>query len=514
MSIKKPNILLIMADQLAAPALPIYGHKQVIAPNIDKLAENSVIFDNCYCNFPMCGPSRSSLHSSIYPHKMNCFDNASEFQANIPTLPHYLRSIGYKTLLSGKMHFVGPDQLHGYEKRLTTEIYPANFAWTVDWSKGREFRPTNLTMAPVIESGPCERTLQIDYDDEVAYHSIQGIYDLARSSDDKPFFLTVSFTHPHSPFVISQKYWDLYNHDDIIMPTVDDIPPDQRDILSENLYYCQARHKFSVTYEHVRNARHAYYGMISYIDNKIGQILNTLEKTNLKDNTIIIFCADHGEMMGERGMWYKQHFWEWASKIPFVFYFPSRFKPKRIKENVSLVDLMPTILEIVDDEDKINFVSKIDGRSFLNLLKGDSRNWNNYAISEFSADGSTGPSRMIKKENCKYMYLEDVDELLYDLANDPNETNNLINDKRYEKQISEMKEIIFNDWNFDEVKNRAIENQKNRLFIHKVTKGDPTYVNLVKFDDDKRYIRNAGAADTKAKARFPYVEPAKPDKKL
>ena len=94
------------------------------------------------------------------------------------------------------------------------------------------------------------------------------------------------------------------------------------------------------------------------------------------------------------------------------------------------------------------------------------------------------------------------------------ETNNLINDKRYEKEISEMKEIIFNDWNIDEVKNRAIENQKNRLFIHKVTKGDPTYVNLVKFDDDKRYIRNAGAADTKAKARFPYVEPAKPDKKL
>ena len=106
---------------------------------------------------------------------------------------------------------------------------------------------------------------------------------------------------------------------------------------------------------------------------------------------------------------------------------------------------MPTILEIVDDEDKINFVSKIDGRSFLNLLKGDSRNWNNYAISEFSADGSTGPSRMIKKEDCKYMYLEGVDELLYDLANDPNETNNLMNDKRYEKEISEMRNIIFND---------------------------------------------------------------------
>tara|TARA_B100000945_G_C20281092_1_gene548642 strand:- start:2 stop:898 length:897 start_codon:yes stop_codon:yes gene_type:complete len=298
------------------------------------------------------------------------------------------------------------------------------------------------------------------------------------------------------------------------MPTVDDIPLDKRDILSKNLYYCQARHKFTVTNEHIRNARHSYYGMISYVDEKIGQILYTLKKTGLKENTIIIFCADHGEMMGERGMWYKQHFWEWASKIPFIFYFPNRFRPKRVKENVSLIDLMPTILEIVDDKNKINFVSKIDGKSFLSLLEGGSEFWNNYAISEFSADGSTGPSRMIKKDNFKYMYLEGVEELLYDLENDPNETNNIINDKRYEKEILKMKEIIFYDWDFEDVKNRAIENQKNRLFIHKVTKGEPTYVNLVKFDDDKRYIRNAGAADTKAKARFPYVEPAKPDEEL
>jgi len=512
MNQKQPNILLIMADQLAGPSLPIYGHKQVKSPNLERLSKDSVIFDNCYCNFPICGPSRASLHTSIYAHKLNCFDNASEFQASIPTLPHYLRHIGYNTILCGKMHFVGPDQYHGYEKRLTTEIYPANFAWTVDWSQGREFRPTNLTMAPVIESGPCIRTLQMDYDDEVSYNAIQGIYDLSRSKDKKPFFLTVSFTHPHSPFVISNDYWDMYVHDEIEMPSVGDIHPNDRDILSQNLYYCQARHKFKVEDEHIRNARHAYFGMISYIDEKVGQILDTLDKTGLRENTIIIFCSDHGEMMGERGMWYKQHFWEWSSRIPFLFSFPNKFSPKRVKENISLIDLMPTLLEVASSNNDINYATEINGKSLINLLNGNSKDWSDIAVSEYSADGSTGPSRMIKKGSLKYMYLEGIDELLFDLDKDPLELNNLINDDRYKENIAELKSILFSDWSLEEVRGRAIDNQKKRLFIHNVTNGDPNYVNIVRKDDDKRYIRNAGAADTKARARLPYVPPAKPDR--
>jgi len=171
----QPNILMIMADQMAAPAMGLYGNRLTKTPAIDALAENGVVFDNCYCNLPMCGPSRASLHTSKLPFSMGMYDNASEFHADTPALAHYLRGLGYRVELSGKMHFVGPDQLHGYEKRHTTEIYPANFAWTVDWSKGREYRPTNLTMAPVIESGTCVRTLQMDYDDEVAYHSTQAV---------------------------------------------------------------------------------------------------------------------------------------------------------------------------------------------------------------------------------------------------------------------------------------------------------------------------------------------------
>jgi len=438
------------------------------------------------------------------------YDNASEFHADIPALPHYLRDLGYRAELAGKMHFVGPDQLHGYEKRHTTEIYPANFAWTVDWSKGREYRPTNLTMAPVIESGTCIRTLQMDYDDEVEYHGTQAIYDLARKPDDKPFFLTVSFTSPHSPFVISHEYWDLYDHNDIELPKVAEIPLDDKDHLSRNLHYCQARHQYTVTDEHRRNARHAYYGMITYIDDKVGALVNALERSGLRENTLVVFTSDHGEMMGERGMWFKQHFFEWAAHVPLIASLPERYTPKRVSENVSLIDLMPTFLDIAAEEKFDDYIDTIDGQTLLPAMQGEENTLSDIAISEFAADGSTGPSKMVKKGDWKYMYLEGVETLLYNLKDDPDEMNNLSGQQDYAEIEKELANIALQNWDPEYWKSTIALNQKQRLKIHNVTGGEPTYVIKLRDDDDKRYIRNAGAADTKARARLPYVEPAKP----
>ncbi|OED38913.1 choline-sulfatase [Chromatiales bacterium (ex Bugula neritina AB1)] len=502
-----------MADQMAAAALPMYGNKKVIAPNLQALADTGAVFENCYCNLPMCGPSRASLHTGILPFSMQMYDNASEFHADKPALPHYLRGLGYRTELAGKMHFVGPDQLHGYEKRLTTEIYPANFAWTVDWSQGREYRPTNLTMAPVIESGTCIRTLQMDYDDEVEYHGVQAIYDLARKADDKPFFLTVSFTSPHSPFVISNEFWDLYDHNDIELPTVAEIPLDEKDHLSRNLHYCQARHLYTVTDEHRRNARHAYYGMISYIDSKVGALMNALERSGLRDDTVVVFTSDHGEMMGERGMWFKQHFFEWASRVPLIASWPKRWQPSSIQKNVSLIDLMPTFLDIANEKPYDDYVDSIDGQSLLASLQGDDSSLDDVAIAEFAADGSTGPSRMVKKGSWKYMYLEGVDTLLYNLADDPHEQTDLSGQAEHAAIENELHALVMENWDPEYWRETIAHNQRQRLKIHRITGGDPTYVYKLRDDDGERYIRNAGAADTKARARLPLVAAAQPDKK-
>jgi len=507
---QQPNFLFIQADQLAANALSAYGNNTVKDPHIKALADEGVVFENCYCNLPMCGPSRASMHTGRLPFSIEMYDNASEFHADLPTFCHYLRSLGYQTELSGKMHFVGPDQMHGYNKRHTTEIYPANFVWTVDWSKGREFRPTNLTMAPIIESGPAIRTMQMDYDDEVAYHGVQALYDLARRADDKPFLLTVSFTSPHSPFVIGQEYWDRYNHDDIESPSVAPLDLADMDHLSRNLHYCQARHQFTVTDEHRRMARHGYYGMISYIDDKVGQLMKTLNETGLADNTIVILVSDHGEMMGERGMWFKQHFFEWAASVPMIIRAPERFSAKRVKENVSLIDLMPTLLDLASNNSFTDYATPTDGTSLVPALNG-LETLPDIAISEFAADGSTGPSRMVKKGHWKLMWLEGKDTLLYDTEKDPNELVNLCGKEEYSEIEAELTSILFDGWNPETLYEQIRASQKRRLAIHHITGGEPTYVNTVRHDDDQRFIRNSGAADTKARARLPYVAPAQPD---
>ena len=210
MKATQPNILLVMADQLAVPTLPFYGHPVVQAPHLSQLAQNGVVFDSAYCNFPICAPSRFSMLSGRLPHAIAAYDNASEFPAAIPTMSHYLRHVGYRTILCGKMHFIGPDQLHGYEERLTTDIYPADFAWTPDWTKGPAHRPTGVSMRPVVESGPCIRSMQIDYDDEVEYRAVQRLHDLARAPEQQPFFMTVSFTHCTWATCSRSSVWKMF----------------------------------------------------------------------------------------------------------------------------------------------------------------------------------------------------------------------------------------------------------------------------------------------------------------
>ena len=150
---------------------------------------------------------------------IGAWDNASEFAASTPTLAHYLSVLGYRTIVSGKMHFVGPDQLHGFEERLTTDIYPADFAWTPDWERSDErIAKWYHNMDALAEAGQALATYQIDYDEEVGASSVRKLFDLARDPDDRPFFVCASFIHPHDPYVARPEWWDLYDHDEIDLP--------------------------------------------------------------------------------------------------------------------------------------------------------------------------------------------------------------------------------------------------------------------------------------------------------
>ncbi|HVL55876.1 MAG TPA: choline-sulfatase [Burkholderiaceae bacterium] len=515
----RPNILLLMADQLAAPALPFHGHPLVKAPHLTRLADSGIVFDSAYCNFPICAPSRFSMLSGRLPHAIDAYDNASEFPASVPTVAHYLTRQGYRTILCGKMHFIGPDQLHGYEERLTTDIYPADFSWTPDFIRGPGFRPTGVSMRPIVEAGPCVRSLQIDYDDEVEWRGVQRIYDLARNDEDRPFFLTISFTHPHPPFVAGQQHWDRYRHDDIDLPRIGPIPYEELDPHSQWLHHAHAQNEYTVTDAHVRNARHAYYGMISYVDDKIGRILSALSECGLSQDTVVVFAGDHGEMLGERGMWFKQTFFEWSSRIPLVVSWPRQFAPRRVAAHVSLVDLLPTLLELASDGSPIAPVDPLDGRSLVPLMTGAERGDDRVAISEYSSEGVCAASRMLRAGRYKYVFTRGLPAMLFDLERDPHELEDLCGDPALQPLVQQLHARTVAGWDPEQVHARILASQKRRLFLADVARRSGRYPNWSYqpyVDESKRFIRGGGGAGptaVKGKARLPYVEPAAPDRK-
>jgi len=502
-----PNILVIQLDQMTPGALPPYSHPLVKAPHMSSLAADGVVFENAYCNFPLCVPSRMSMLAGRHTSAIAQWDNAIELPASVPTLPHYMRTAGYHTVLCGKMHFIGPDQVHGFNERITTDVYPANFAWTPDWIVGERYRPTGINPRAVVEAGVCARSLQIDYDDEVEHAGIQKIYDLARFNKELPFLLWVSFTHPHSPFVTTQKYWDLYDHDEIDMPRVDPIPVEEQDAMSRWLHYGHAQDLLTITDEHVRNARHAYYGMTSYMDDKVGRLLATLEEMDLAENTIVVLTSDHGEMLGERGGWFKQYFYEPSTTVPLIVRAPGRYKPGRASELVSLVDLLPTFMDIATDGNAPEPASPLDGNSLTGLLSGGDAGWDNRVISEYTGEGVAAPCRMVRRDNYKYIYTHGHPPLLYDLDKDPLEVENRAGQPETADIEAKLAAEILDGWDPEVVNAACIQSQKERLFIQKATDGVPDWAFVARAGDDARYVRNASAVAAKSAARYPFVEP-------
>ncbi len=255
-------MLIVMFDQVAPSALGCYGNPVVKAPTIDRLAREGVVFDAAYSNSPLCTPARYCMMTGQLPSATRGYDNAAYLASTIPTFAHYLRSAGYRTVLDGKMHFVGPDQLHGFEERRTTDIYPADFGWTPDWLQPDERVDWWFhNMDAVTQAGVAEVTNQLLFDDEVGHTGVRALHELARDEDERPWMLVVSFTHPHDPYVTRRQYWDAYEGVDIPMPRIGagDVPLDPH---TARLRQVSAMDQVEITDHDVRRARRAYYGNI------------------------------------------------------------------------------------------------------------------------------------------------------------------------------------------------------------------------------------------------------------
>ena len=367
-----PNILLIMADQLAPHFTGAYGHPTVKTPNIDALASLGTRFDTAYCNSPLCAPSRSAFMTGQLVSRTTVYDNAAELRASVPTFAHYLTRLGYRTCLSGRMHFVGPDQKHGFQDRVTTDVYPADFAWTPDWENHAErIDSWYHNMQPVKESGVAQATFQMDFDDEAAFAARRWLFEYARDKAQgqaAPFALVASFMHPHDPYVARPEWWDLYADEEIDPP--DFVPKqEEQDAHSRRILDGIGADAVDVTDDDIQRSRRAYFANVSYIDDKVGQLVRALNEIGEMDNTIVIFTSDHGDMLGERGLWYKMTFFEHSARVPLIIAGPG-IAQGTAANACSLVDILPTLLEIGGGDDAM-LGATIDGRSLMPLARGE-----------------------------------------------------------------------------------------------------------------------------------------------
>lgn len=464
---RQPNILVVMMDQLAPQVLKSYGGAVCRTPRLDRLADEGVVFENAYCNYPICAPARFAFMSGRTPSRIGAYDNACEFPSEIPTFAHYLRAMGYRTCLSGKMHFIGADQLHGFEDRVTTDVYPADFSWTTDWSLGPTYwAPWYHSMRAVLDAGPWRRSVNTRYDEEVATEACRWLHDHADRDDGKPFFLATSFIGPHDPYLAPPSHWALYTDDEIDDPRVGDIPLDERDPHGRRLHHTIGRHMAEVGPADVRRARRAYYAVTSWLDERIGRLLDTLEAIGVKDDTIAVVCADHGDMLGERGLWFKMSFHEFSARVPLIVHAPGLYRPRRVAENVSLIDLFPTFLEWAGDGRTPELVASIDGAGMAGLAAGDAEGWPDTVHGEYCGEGAESPVLMVRRGRWKYIHCDDDPPLLYDLAADPDELTNLAGSAAVAGVEAEFDAEVRRRWDPADLKRKVLESQRRRKFLH------------------------------------------------
>ena len=502
-----PNIVVIMADQLAPQWTGAYGHKVAKTPHIDALAARGARFDAAYCNSPLCAPSRFAFMSGQLISRIAAYDNASEFSASTPTFAHYLKMAGYRTCLAGKMHFVGPDQKHGFQDRVTTDIYPSDFAWTPDWEAADErIDKWYHNMQTVKESGVAQATFQIDYDDEVGFAARRWLFDRARdkaAGEGAPFMMVASFIHPHDPYVARPEWWDLYSDDEIDMPEVV-LPLEEQDPFSRRVMDGIEASYTPLTDEEVRRARRAYLANVSYFDSKVGEIVRTLEETGEIDNTVVIVTADHGDMLGERGLWYKMTWFEHSARVPLIFAGPG-VEQGVVSNACSLLDLLPTFNEIAGG---VDVGAPIDGRSLWPLACGEP-SAEDVAIGEYCAEMTPYPVFMIRRGPLKYIHCDPDPPQMYDVMADPLERVNLAGNPGHADQAAAFAAEVAERWDSESLRTAVIATQKSRRALHAAMENgagehwdyDPPS------DASQQYVRNHMDWTVAAtRYRFPKVE--------
>jgi choline-sulfatase len=455
-----PNILVIMTDQHSKHFLGCYGNDLVRTPHLDRLASEGMRFDSAYCPSPLCVPSRMSFMTGRYPSNNRVWRNQGILNSAITTWAHALGCSDYETSLIGRMHFMGPDQRHGFENRPIGE-YGAGWPGVprkcaVPIRSPYYHGGSGQTRTAVTEAGRGTTTYQ--YMDEQIIPAACRYLEEHVGDRQRPFAAVVGLVLPHCPYIAPKELFDDY------FKRVD--VPEVESNLPQTIKRFQRLRKIEkpLTEHQIRVARAAYYGLCEHVDHLIGQLLATLDETNLARDTLVIYTSDHGEMAGEHACWWKSNYYEGSAGVPLIARWPGVTPAGTVSSAVcNLIDLAPTFAEVAGAPEPPG----TDGRSLLPVFKGHlPADWPNETFSELCAckEGRYYPSRMIRSGKWKLWYYDDEDNLppaLFDLEADPGETNDLGQDSAMAETRERLMKRLLEGWSPDIVREGTKQNQED-----------------------------------------------------
>ena len=376
-----------------------------------------MIFDSAYCNSPLCAPARAVFMTGQRASTNRVYDNAAEFRSDIPTFAHYLRRAGYFTILSGKMHFCGPDQLHGFEQRLTTDIYPADFGWTPDWTNFDERPSWYHNMSSVTDAGPSVRTNQLDFDEEVVFAAQKKLYDLVRTGDGRPFCMVVSLTHLHDPFTITEEYWNLYRDDEIDLPRVR-IPVEARPH-SKRLRFVCAQDAEPVTEAQIRAARHAYTGRSRSSTLRWAVPQDLARSPTHRRHDRHVPRRPWRNARRARPLVQDELLRRFESRAPLLVSAPGRFTPRRIAKSVSPSTSCRRSSTSPTTAPRRPTRRTSTAKAFCRIFRAS--DGHDLVLGEYLAEGAVAPIVMIRQGRYKFVHCPADPDMLFDLAEDPDE---------------------------------------------------------------------------------------------
>jgi choline-sulfatase len=464
---RRPNLLFLFSDQHAQKIAGCYGDPVALTPNLDRLAARGVIFDQAYCPSPICVPSRMSLLTGRHPYAQECWTNDDGLASDRPTLAHALGAAGYEPALVGRLHSIGPDQLHGYVHREVGDHSP-NWIGVPRHDMGALADTNEPDPASVERSGPGQSAYELkDVDVTAAACTYLGALGARRGdAADRPFCLTVGFMLPHPPYVARPE--DYVRHAGRVDPPALPAPAPGREH-PWLAWWRQNRGLDRVRPDAVLRARTAYYGLVTRLDLFIGEILAALESSGLAEDTLVVYSTDHGDQLGERGLFWKHTFYDESVKVPLILAWPGRLPAgERRAQVVNLVDLTATLLDALGAPP----LPHAQGRSFLAAARDGRAAWDDETYSEYCTDavpawtgGMAVQQRMVRRGRWKLVYYHGYRPQLFDLESDPHELRDLAEDARHGAVRDALVPKVLAGWDPDRIRQRMLERRADKDLV-------------------------------------------------